>query len=111
MLNESDVGKPHVVISLKIAHDYPNADGSPKKVGQTIKLGARDFTIVGLYDAGSLLIDTTIVMDIGTARGLLGLGPDAVSTYNIEPVDVAQSRGLPRIHVRAVRQQEIHQRP
>src|SRR3954454_4465241 len=33
MLNESDVGQPHVVISTKIARDYPNADGSPKKVG------------------------------------------------------------------------------
>ena len=28
-----DVGKPNVLISTKIAHDYPNSDGSPKKVG------------------------------------------------------------------------------
>ena len=68
MLNESDVGKPHVVISTKIARDYPNADGSPKTVGQTIRLGTKEFTIVGIYDTGSLLIDATIVMDIGTAR-------------------------------------------
>ena len=80
MLNESDIGKPHVVISTKIAGDYPNADGSPKKVGQTIRLGSQDFTIVGLYDTGSLVIDSTIVMDIGMARKLLGLGPNAVST-------------------------------
>jgi putative ABC transport system permease protein len=94
MLNESDAGKPYVVISTKIAHDYPNADGSPRKVGQTIRLGSQDFTIVGLYDTGSLLIDATIVMDIGMARKLLGLGPDAVSTYNIEPVDSAESDTL-----------------
>ena len=43
--NESDVGKPHVVISTKIARDYPNADGTPKKVGQTIRLGTQ-----GLHD-------------------------------------------------------------
>jgi len=40
MLNETDVGRPHVVISTRIARDYPNADGSPKKVGQTIRLGS-----------------------------------------------------------------------
>jgi putative ABC transport system permease protein len=30
-LDESDVGRPHVVISTKIARDFSNADGSPKK--------------------------------------------------------------------------------
>ena len=94
MLDESDIGKPHVVISTKIAHDYPNADGSPKKVGQTIRLGSQDFTIVGLYNTGSVLIDATIVMDIGTARELLGLGPDAVSTFNVEPVVSAEADTL-----------------
>src|SRR4051812_10274789 len=59
MLNESDIGRPHVVISTKIARDYPNADGSPKEVGQTIRLGSQDFTIVGLYNTGSALIDAT----------------------------------------------------
>ena len=91
MLNESDIGKPHVVISTKIAGDYPNADGSPKRVGQTIRLGSQDFTIVGLYNTGSPLIDSTIVMDIGMARKLLNLGPNAVSTYNVEPVASAES--------------------
>jgi putative ABC transport system permease protein len=102
MLNESDAGKPYVVISTKIAHDYPNADGSPRQVGQTIRLGSQDFTIVGLYDTGSLLIDATIVMDIGMARKLLGLGPDAVSTYNVEPVDSAESDTLAERIERAV---------
>ena len=91
MLNESDIGKPHVVISTKIAGDYPNADGSPKRVGQTIRLGSQDFPIVGLYNTGSPLIDSTIVMDIGMARKLLNLGPNAVSTYNLEPVASAES--------------------
>ena len=94
MLNESDIGEPHVVISTKIAGDYPDADGSPKRVGQTIRLGSQDFTIVGLYNTGSPLIDSTIVMDIGMARKLLGLGPNAVSTYNVEPVASAESNIL-----------------
>jgi putative ABC transport system permease protein len=112
MLNESDVGRPSVVISTKIAHDYPGADGSPRKVGQAIRLSGRDFTIVGLYETGSLLIDATIVMDIGTARTLLGLGPEAVSTYIIEPADPADSDALAERIERAepgVRVQRISQ--
>src|SRR5262249_15908766 len=94
MLDESDMGKPHVVISTKIAHDYPNADGSPKRVGQTIRIGNKDFAIVGLYSTGSLLIDETIVMDINMARELLGLAPNAVSTFNVEPVNPAEADAL-----------------
>jgi putative ABC transport system permease protein len=112
MLNESDIGQPHVVISTKIARDYPNADGSPMKVGQTIRIGSKDFTIVGLYNTGSLLLDATIVMDIGTARELLGLGPDAVSAYNVEPVNIAEADAVAeRIEqtVPGVRAQRISQ--
>jgi putative ABC transport system permease protein len=102
MLNGSDIGKPHVVISTRIARDYPNADGSPKGVGQTIRIGGQDFTIAGLYNTGSPLIDATIVMDIGMARKLLGLGPNAVSTYNVEPVASAESDTLAERIERAV---------
>ena len=80
-------GKPHVVISKKIARDYPDAEGSPKKVGQTIRIGNKAFTIVGIYDTGSMFLDVMIIMDIDTARELLGLGPDAVSSYYVEPAD------------------------
>jgi putative ABC transport system permease protein len=112
MLNESDMGKPHVVISTKIARDYANADGSPKSVGQTIRLGSKEFMIVGLYDTGSFLVDATLVMDIGTARELLSLAPDAVSTYNVEPVDPEQGDAVAeRIErmVPGVRAQQISQ--
>jgi putative ABC transport system permease protein len=112
MLNESDIGKPHVLISTKIAHDYPNADGSPKKVGQMIRVGHKDFTIVGLYNTGSPLIDTTIVMDINMARDLLGLGPDAVSIFNVEPENFAEAdvlierieRALPGVQAQRISQ-------
>ena len=36
-LQIDDVGKPNVLISTKIARDYPNADGTPKKVDDTIR--------------------------------------------------------------------------
>ena len=94
MLDESDVGKPHVVISTKIARDFPNEDGTPKEAGQVIRIGNKDFRIVGEYNTGSLIIDATIAMDIDTARGLLGLAPDAVSAYNVEPEDFAEAEVL-----------------
>jgi putative ABC transport system permease protein len=93
-LDASDVGQPHVVISQRIARDHPNADGSPKAVGQAMRIGTREFTVVGLYDTGSLVLDTTIVMDIGMARQLLGVGESTVSTFNVEPADIKRSDAL-----------------
>jgi putative ABC transport system permease protein len=101
-LNMSDVGKPHVVISTRIARDHPNADRSSKRAGQTIKIGTKDFTIVGLYEVGSLLLDQNVLMDIGKARGLLGVSKDTVSTFNVEPADLRDSDALAGRIMRAV---------
>ncbi len=107
-----DVGKPVVMISTKIARDYPNSDGSPKKVGETLRVGGKTFTIIGLYETGSLLIDDTVVMEITTARELLGLARDAVSTFYVEAdqdinmndlaADIA--RAVPDVQVRTMSQ-------
>ena len=51
------MGKPNVLISTKIARDYPNSDGTPKKVGDSILIGGKPFQVIGLYETGSLLID------------------------------------------------------
>ena len=80
-----DVGKPNVLISTKIARDYPNSDGSPKKVGDSILIGGKKFEVIGLYETGSLLIDTTIVMEIETARELLNVDKNNVSAFYVEP--------------------------
>jgi putative ABC transport system permease protein len=77
-----------------------------------MRLGSEDFTIVGVYNTGSPLIDMTIVMDIGMARKLLGLGPNAVSTYNIQPVVSAEAdtligrieQGVPGVRVQRISQ-------
>ena len=107
-----DVGKPVVMISTKIAREYPNSDGSPKKVGETLKVGGKPFTIIGLYETGSLLIDDTVVMEITTARVLLALGRDAVSAFYVEPVqDIDMNelaariaRAVPEVQVRTMSQ-------
>ena len=79
------MGKPNVLISTKIARDYPNSDGTPKKVGDTLLIGGKPFQIIGIYETGSFLIDTTIVMEITTARQLLNVDKTYVSVFYVEP--------------------------
>jgi putative ABC transport system permease protein len=85
-LSEVDVGKPNVLISTKIARDFPAVGGAPKKVGDTIRIGGKPCEIIGIYETGSLLIDTTVVMEISAARKLLNVDEATVSSYYVEPV-------------------------
>jgi len=101
-LLDTDVGRPHVVISTKIARDYPNADGTPKKVGDRLLIGGKPFQIVGLYQTGSLMIDETIVMEITTARELLGIDRKQVSAFYVEPDPQTDIDALERAITRAV---------
>jgi putative ABC transport system permease protein len=93
-LDLGDVGQRNVVISTRIAHDYPNADGTEKKIGQRIRIGTEDFIIVGLYDTGSLVTDVTIVMEIGVARRLLKVPDGSVSTFAVEPFQITDTDAL-----------------
>lgn len=89
-LNDSDRGQPRIVISTKLAADYPDRQGRPRKVGDELGIGNRRYTIVGLYNTGSMLLDNTIVMDIDTARQLLNVKDETVSCFLVEPVDPAR---------------------
>jgi len=82
-----DRGKPNIVISRKIARQHPDAQGNPKKVGDILHIGGKPFTIVGLYETGSLILDVVIVMDIDTARSLLKESSDSLSCIYVEGVD------------------------
>ena len=93
-LDLGDIGRHNVVISTRIAREYPNADGTAKTVGQSIRIGTEDFTIVGLYDTGSLATDVTVVMEIGVARRLLGVADGAVSSFAVEPLQIADTDAL-----------------
>ncbi|MDX2038727.1 MAG: ABC transporter permease [Isosphaeraceae bacterium] len=86
-LMPSDIDSNRIVISRKIAREYPNADGTPKKPGDRLKIGGEDFEIVGLYETGSMLLDVVIVMDINTARKLLKTPDTQVSSYYVEMDD------------------------
>ncbi len=87
-LNPGDIGERRIVISRKVAKDNPHADtGLPRKVGDSLDIGGKDFEIVGLYDTGSMFLDVVIIMDIHAARELLQVGEDTVSTFYVEGTD------------------------
>jgi putative ABC transport system permease protein len=89
-LNEDDVGQPRIVISTKTAADYPDSQGHPRKVGDSLKIGDQSFTIVGIFDTGSMVLDRIIAMDISMGRRLLGVKEGTVSCFLVEPDDPAR---------------------
>jgi putative ABC transport system permease protein len=93
-LEPGDRGQPRIVISRKIAKQHPDADGQPKKVGDTLKIGGKPFEIIGLYDTGSMILDVVIVMDIEMARSVLNEPKDSVSCIYVEGNDPTQNTAL-----------------
>ncbi|WP_165250695.1 ABC transporter permease [Paludisphaera soli] len=83
-LDERDVGKSSIVISRKIARNFPNDKGEPRKVGDRLLVGEEDCEIVGIYETGSMLLDVVVVMDIQTARRILKMPVETVSSIYVE---------------------------
>ncbi|MBV8486662.1 MAG: ABC transporter permease [Planctomycetaceae bacterium] len=86
-LNLADRGSSNIVISRKIARDFADEKGNPRKLGDHLRITDRDFTIIGIYETGSLLLDVVIVMDIETARDLLKIAKESISTIYVEASD------------------------
>ncbi len=93
-LQPDDRGKPRAVISRKIARQHPDADGLPKKVGDSLKIGGKPFEIIGIYETGSMILDVVIVMDIETARAVLNEPKDSVSCIYVEGDDPGANTAL-----------------
>jgi len=83
-LTLEDIGKPNIVISRKIARDFPDPQGKPRKLGDSLRIADKNYTIVGLYETGSLLLDVVVVMDIETARSVLNFAKDSISSIYVE---------------------------
>ncbi len=83
-LRVEDENSRNIVISRKIAKEQKDASGRPKQVGDLLKIGSNDFTIIGIYETGSFLLDPVIVMDINTARKILNESPERVSSFYVE---------------------------
>jgi putative ABC transport system permease protein len=93
-LQPGDEGQANIVISRKIARENPDAQGRPKKVGDTLNISGRPFHIVGIYETGSMFLDVVIVMDIGTAREVLHKPAGSLSCIYVEGDDPAQNDAL-----------------
>jgi putative ABC transport system permease protein len=93
-LTPEDQGSTNIVISRKIARDFPNAQGQPRKVGDTLRIADKDYHIIGLYETGSMLLDVVIVMDIDTARSVLNFARDSISSIYVEAKNSGQYDAL-----------------
>ncbi len=93
-LEPGDRGTNNIVISRKIAGQHPDAQGHPKKVGDTLTIGGKPFHIVGLYETGSMILDVIIVMDIDAARTLLNEPKDSISCIYVEGNNPADNAAL-----------------
>jgi len=80
-LNNDDIGTRNVVLSESIQREMK------LKLGESFSLNGEDATLVGVYETGSILIDVTIIMDIGSVREQARFDPTAVSAYYVEAVD------------------------
>jgi putative ABC transport system permease protein len=83
-LDDRDRGTTNIVISRKIAKNFPDADGKPRQVGGTLKISDTEYHIVGIYETGSPLLDVVVVMDIESARKILKMPDELISSIYVE---------------------------
>ena len=81
-LTVDDIGTLNAVVSKAIADEFQ------KDVGQPLMVNGTELTIVGIYDCGSLMLDVTILVDIGEVRRITRFNPAAASCFYIEPTDL-----------------------
>jgi len=96
-LAEGDRGKPHVVISRKLARIFAGGRGREKAPGDTLRVGDEDLRIVGVYETGSQLFDHILVMDTEVARRLLGVEEGRVSSFYVEAADPGRTQRLAEV--------------
>ena len=86
-LTLEDRGSSNIVISRKLARDFADEKGNPRQLGDHLRIADRNFTIIGIYETGSLLLDVVIVMDIETARDVLKIAKESISSIYVEGTD------------------------
>ena len=93
-LTPADKGSTNIVISRKIARDFPNSDGKPRKLGDKLRIADKNYSIIGIYETGSLLLDVVIVMDIETARSALNFAKASISSIYVEATNPGEYESL-----------------
>ena len=72
----------------------PTPQGNPRKLGDSLRIADKNYTIVGIYETGSLLLDVVIVMDIETARDVLNFAKDSISSIYVEATNPGEYDAL-----------------
>ena len=70
----------------------PTPQGKPRKLGDSLRIADKNYTIIGIYETGSLLLDVVIVMDIETARSVLNFAKDSISSIYVEATNPRRIR-------------------
>lgn len=89
-LEPDDAGTMNCVVARQIAEEFG------KQLGDTLKVNGYDVTIVGTYYCGSMLLDVSILMDIGSVRRISRFDPESVSVYYLETNGVRDDEELSR---------------
>ena len=89
-LDRSDEGRHHCVISELIADEFETS------VGDIITLHRYDFTVVGIYRTGSIMLDINVIVDLPNCRSITRFAPDSVNCYYVEPDGTIDAKTLQR---------------
>jgi putative ABC transport system permease protein len=85
-----DEGTMNCVVARQIAEEFQ------KGLGDTLKVNGYDVTIVGTYYCGTMLLDVSILMDLGSVRQISRFDPDSVSVYYVETSGTRDDEDLSR---------------
>jgi len=89
-LQPDDAGTMNCVVSRQIAEEFG------KKLGDTLAVNGHSVTIVGTYFCNSMLLDVSILMDIGSVRSISRFDPQSVSVYYMETTGSRDDEELSR---------------
>jgi putative ABC transport system permease protein len=85
-----DTGTMNCVVARQIAEEFN------KGIGDTLKVNGYDVTIVGTYYCGSMLLDVSLLMDLGSVRSISRFDPESVSVYYVESSGTRDDEELSR---------------
>ncbi len=77
-LTDEDRGTLNAVVSRRIAEEFN------KSIGDPLLANGHELTIIGIYHCGQLLLDVSIILDIGQVRSMARFHPNVVSCFYIE---------------------------
>ena len=87
-LDKTDQHQLHTVISRQIAEEHEVG------IGDQLSINGDEFTIVGIYHCGQLMLDISIIVDIDVVRRLTRFEPNSASAFYVEPDGTVENEVL-----------------